>query len=194
VRDRRRKFGLVAALAAVGVVGALALPPMADARSGLISGLQIRKHSIPGNRMKANTLTGAQINESRLGEVPHAAQAKGLSTLPSGKSESGVYAAGSGDSTGGWIGVGITFAQPLAQKIAYGNAIWTGNGADTHCPGPGYAARGYLCLYDAEHYAVSFYGDRNDLLPAGPGNGSIIWFNPTATNSYVAGVWTVTAP
>lgn len=43
--------------------------------SALINGKRIKKGSIPGRALKKNTLTGVQINESKLGKVPKAANA-----------------------------------------------------------------------------------------------------------------------
>ncbi len=40
-----------------------------------INGKSIKKHTIAANRLKANTLGGSEIDESRLGEVPAAARA-----------------------------------------------------------------------------------------------------------------------
>ncbi len=40
-----------------------------------LSGKAIQKHSIPGNRLRFNTLTGKQIKESKLGPVPVAQRA-----------------------------------------------------------------------------------------------------------------------
>jgi hypothetical protein len=42
-----------------------------------INGKSIRPHTILGNRLKANTLTGAQVDESKLGVVPFADHAHG---------------------------------------------------------------------------------------------------------------------
>ena len=50
------------------------------------SGKTIRKGSLPGNRLKNNTVTGRQVNEATLGKVPSAASAevaaKALSANP----------------------------------------------------------------------------------------------------------------
>ncbi len=46
-----------------------------------LSGKQIRKHSIPGNRVKNNALGRAQIKESKLGPVPNAALAANAARL-----------------------------------------------------------------------------------------------------------------
>ena len=43
-----------------------------------INGKAIKKHSLPGNRLKKNTVTGKQVNESSLGTVPKASNANAL--------------------------------------------------------------------------------------------------------------------
>jgi hypothetical protein len=43
--------------------------------SAVINGKKIKKHSIAGKALKNNTLTGTQINESKLGKVPKAKDA-----------------------------------------------------------------------------------------------------------------------
>lgn len=122
--------------------------------------------------------------------------------LPSGESESGVYAVGGGNqytggtlnSTESWMGVGITYTQPLSAAIPNTNVIWLGAGANSNCPGPGQAARGYLCLYNGENNDVSFFGAADGVLPAGEAYGAVVWFHPTDVGAYAAGEWTVTAP
>jgi hypothetical protein len=57
---------------AAGTATAVAGPAQISA---LIKGLSIKKRSIPGNRLRPNTLGGRQIRESKLGEVPLAAHA-----------------------------------------------------------------------------------------------------------------------
>jgi len=46
-----------------------------------LNGKNIRKGSIPGNRLKANSVTGRQVNEARLGPVPRAGSAGNADTL-----------------------------------------------------------------------------------------------------------------
>jgi hypothetical protein len=54
----------------------VALGGTAAASFGPFSGNKIiKKHSLSGNRLKNNTLTGSQINESKLGKVPSASHA-----------------------------------------------------------------------------------------------------------------------
>jgi hypothetical protein len=63
---------MVVAVAALAV----ALGGTASAAFGPFKGdTLIKKHSLSGNRLKKNTITGAQINLSRLGKVPSATKA-----------------------------------------------------------------------------------------------------------------------
>lgn len=54
-----------------GTAGAQPIAHMAKA----IAGKNIKKRSIPGNRIVADSLGGAEVNESKLGKVPGAANA-----------------------------------------------------------------------------------------------------------------------
>jgi hypothetical protein len=49
-----------------------------------INGRDIRNRSIPGTKLQRNTLSGAQIRESRLGKVPAASDADFLAGRPAG--------------------------------------------------------------------------------------------------------------
>jgi hypothetical protein len=118
-------------------------------------------------------------------------------TLPSGESESGVYAGDSGDMSGrDFIAIDIDFTQPLAAPLETSKIIATasaGNGST--CTGPGHAAAGYLCLYslvasDATPYAAA----GADLDMPSPDPGEIYFFEVTGAGNYVEGTWTVTAP
>jgi hypothetical protein len=67
---------LAAALAGAALIGGFAGPPLAGAaRSAArqLSGTSIARHSIPGNRLEHNTVTGWQIRERSRGVVPKAA-------------------------------------------------------------------------------------------------------------------------
>jgi hypothetical protein len=118
-------------------------------------------------------------------------------TLPSGESESGVFAGGSGDASGDFIPIQIEFTQPLAAALQtakiINNSTTAGNGST--CPGLGHAAAGYLCLYDftltnAYAYGASAY----DLQMPSPDPGEIYFFEGSGGVNYVQGLWTVTAP
>jgi hypothetical protein len=67
---------IVALLALVLALGSTASAGVPERIARLISGSRIKQHSIQGNRLENNTLTGRQIKESSLGEVPHAKVAK----------------------------------------------------------------------------------------------------------------------
>lgn len=56
-----------------------------------LNGAQVRTNSMPGNRVKADTLTGQQINEASLGTVPSAAAASVSKSL-NGRSQASFMA------------------------------------------------------------------------------------------------------
>jgi hypothetical protein len=70
LRTRLTYANVVATLALFIALGGTSV-----AASGLISGSKIKKHSIPGNRLKKRSLTSAQVNVAKLGTVPRAATA-----------------------------------------------------------------------------------------------------------------------
>jgi hypothetical protein len=116
--------------------------------------------------------------------------------LPSGQSESGFYAAGSGSSTTGYAAEGISFSQPLAAPIAEGHVVYNTAGTTSiHCPGFGHADPGYVCLYEMEASNLSFFVTRDFALNADAADkyGFALFFEVKAATGYVAGSWTVTA-
>lgn len=68
-------------IAAGGLIVGLAVPAAAQEAGRLINGRSIAVHSIPGDRLKANTVTGKQINEGTLGVVRRATIAAKLQPL-----------------------------------------------------------------------------------------------------------------
>jgi hypothetical protein len=123
--------------------------------------------------------------------------------LPSGESESGFYAAGSGEtkvSSGepksGYVAQGISFSQPLAAALPANHVVYNTSGkTSTHCPGFGKADPGFVCLYESEGSGLSFYVARDFALNENAADkyGFAVFF---AVNSpgFIAGSWTVTAP
>jgi hypothetical protein len=78
VRRRPSPAMVVACIALIAAVGGPAIADQAvdvAKRAKLINGKKIKKRSIAGNRLRRNTLTGTEINESRLGPVPSANRA-----------------------------------------------------------------------------------------------------------------------
>jgi hypothetical protein len=153
-------------------------------------------------------LQGAQGVQGLRGETgPPGTAAQ--TVLPSGQSESGMFGAGGGyadvpskEGRFGYIQTGITYTQPLAQPIPDANVIEvngaTPEGAETkaHCPGPGQAAPGYLCLYTyvfrdvAGGAAVSSSGNFSTPSPGAV----LIWEIHEVGEPFVSGEYTVTAP
>jgi hypothetical protein len=70
--DPRRKTVRTLGVGLVGLVVGLAAPAAAAQATHLINGATIQNHTITRTKLKLNTLTGAQINESTLGVVPEA--------------------------------------------------------------------------------------------------------------------------
>lgn len=71
---RRRPSGAMV-VAVIALIVAMTGSAFAGPLETLINGSSIKKHSIPGNRLINHTLTGQQINLSKLGAVPHAGTA-----------------------------------------------------------------------------------------------------------------------
>lgn len=179
-------------------------------KKGAVTTKKLKKGAVKGAKVADGSLTGNDINARTLGTVPNADRAdhasradragnadtaSGLTTLPSGKSESGGFSLGG--VPGELISEAITFVQPLASPIPEGNVElieqnmpFTGN-----CPGPGRAAPNHLCIYD--HEDVSVFDPRVTDFFNESGSGTtgfrIIW-RVEATLPRVFGQWTVTAP
>jgi hypothetical protein len=74
--DTRRRPSGAMVVAVIALVVALAgtafAGPVAAIASKLIDGSTIKPHTIPGNRLVDHTLTGRQLNKSKLGTIPRA--------------------------------------------------------------------------------------------------------------------------
>lgn len=118
--------------------------------------------------------------------------------LPSKQSESGFFALGGANSTGGYVAEGISFSQPLAAAIPAGHVVYNKKGITSPvCAGFGQAAPGYVCLYESEGTAgLTFYGARDFALNGNAADkyGFALFFEVKAAGGFVAGSWTVTAP
>jgi hypothetical protein len=115
--------------------------------------------------------------------------------LPSGQSESGFYGGAAGNSTSGYIGTAISYVQPLTAAIPNSNIIWNKAGTtSTHCSGYGHADPGFLCLYDNEENGLSGTTFFYSTGFSSPSAGVILYWVVNATESFVSGEYTVTAP
>jgi hypothetical protein len=131
-------------------------------------------------------------------QLTHSSRAR-QAVLPSGQTESGAFSAGGANSSGsgGFLGAGITYQIPLGTAIANGHIIDTGSHPTSLCPGPGRAARGYLCLYDTQLYSNvdDGYGYSSNVgYFSHPSPGVVLYFHVTGSAPYVGGEWTVRAP
>jgi hypothetical protein len=92
------------AVAIVALVASFAGPALADQAVHFakkrLDGRTIAAHSIAGSRLKNNTVTGVQVNESTLGKVPSAAHADSAATAGSAGHASNADHAGRADSAG----------------------------------------------------------------------------------------------
>jgi hypothetical protein len=143
-------------------------------------------------------IQGIQGNQGAAGPL--------LSQLPSGKTETGVYAAvfsvpSSGPSTGGGGDASISFQIPLASDPT-ANMIASGQSPTAACPGsvtaPS-ASAGELCVYEGYHFNESGH----EIIDPENGNygadkyGASIYVEPGSTtgeNGWSDGTWAVTAP
>lgn len=164
-----------------------------DIKNNSVTTADIKNNNLTGKDIKNDSLKGADIKESTLGTVPSAAS---LTVAPSGSTQSGVFSAGGGSSSGGYIGSPAQYRQPLAAQILDSHIIDTAVNPDPAlCPGPGSAAPGYLCLYfDTRSGVGTGYGwSQGPAFPT-PSVGATLYFPITSSGSYAAGSWTVTAP
>ena len=164
---------------------------------------QLKNGAVTTAKIKNGAVTKSKINTSGL-TVPNATNAvnaisaDGLTTLPSGHSESGVFATadGVGPSSFGYMGLTITYPRPLANAISPANIIDVHGTSGTHCPGIGQADPGYLCLYDTDTSGTTgtvFYSNTGPDTGVGK-LGVVLYWTVATGDSYVGGSWTVTAP
>jgi hypothetical protein len=89
---------VLASLALVVALGGTAFAGPVARLAKLISGSTIKPRSIPGNRLKNDTLTGKQIKESSLGTVPNATSATNATHASTADSATNATRAGTADS------------------------------------------------------------------------------------------------
>ena len=122
-----------------------------------------------------------------------------LSTLPSGKTESGAYGMGvPGGAATEEMEATTTFPIPLAEPVPPSHVIYTapGESSGEHCSGPGHAGRGFLCVYSAFTFHVNapLFQDVEGKLEAGAGRfGFRLLWQITGGNPGEVGTYAVTA-
>lgn len=127
-----------------------------------------------------------------LSDLSHTARSE--RPLSRGQSESGAFGAGGGNTTGGYIGEGITYPRVLPAAIKNNHIVDARKWPVPHCAAPGKADRGYLCLYEAVINDVGAgYGFSTALANAQSVGVILFWPGGGPGTPYVGGVWTVTA-
>jgi len=161
---------------------------------------QLQKNAVTAPKIKKGAVTASKINAKGL-SVPnatalggHAASFFSPATLRSGQSESGVWVAGGGSSSGGFLGYGVAFPTPLAAPLDASHVVYRASGTDANCAGIGHAAPGYLCVYAsfAQHVTAAIF-DHAGLGGSDP-YGFFLGLTVTAHPALAYGSWTVTAP
>jgi hypothetical protein len=117
--------------------------------------------------------------------------------LPSGQTETGVWAASAGN--GNLAVPAIPFFPKLQQSVPESNEVFEKEGqTSTKCPGFGRAQAGVLCVYAAFENGLTFA----QFLPPSSGTlgggsettGAAFYFNSTSAVGNARGVWAYTAP
>jgi hypothetical protein len=117
--------------------------------------------------------------------------------LPSGQSESGFFTMAGGTSTGGFVGQGISFSQPLSAALGENHVVFNEPGATSpNCAGFGQAGRGFVCLYAAENSGMTFFKAFDFQFNPNSADkyGFSLYFAIGGSGAFVDGSWTVTAP
>lgn len=124
------------------------------------------------------------------------------STLGSGQSLTGPWSVSAGIDD--WAGLSVQFRLPLAAPIAGANTHYLARNdpPTAECPGYGQAAAGHLCIYTNEGNPSgivfsAIYHNEGDLTASVAGAGVYgfhLYFSSNATDTYLSGTYTVTAP
>jgi len=121
------------------------------------------------------------------------------STLQSGQTESGIYAAWGGKEFSDYMSDTINFRIPLVSALSSTQVSFLthGQGATASCPGPGNAAPGHLCVYETaggnDGY-IQIYNPAVDFDGSAATGFDIVFASLGGSPAYTYGTWTVTAP
>jgi hypothetical protein len=121
--------GTLALVIALGSA-ALAVVPAAE-----ISGTKIKKRSEPGNRFVPDSVTGAEVKESKLGTLPSAATADTAATATHATSATSATNAANAGTVGGLSAAKLTLQCPANTLRVGGACVETG---------PARAAQAYI--------------------------------------------------
>ncbi|HUB36519.1 MAG TPA: hypothetical protein VL972_06815 [Solirubrobacteraceae bacterium] len=145
-------------------------------------------------------LTGKQ-GKSEKGEKGEKGEAgfSALSKMPSGASESGDYAIRDESVESGSVQEAVTFPIPLSNGIPHVIYTQIGKPVEPDCPGPGRAAKGFLCIYSAEsgnvgHPVVEDAEESPATQGTGGDYGFVLSWTVTEKGPHDMGTYTATAP
>jgi hypothetical protein len=119
-RKRIRRPSPALVVAVIALIAAIQGSAIANGVEGLaakarsISGTVIKKNSLPANRIKNDSITGAQVNEAKLGKVPSATNADTAATAATAQKALTALAATNADTA--------TTAQKALTAVAATNA------------------------------------------------------------------------
>jgi hypothetical protein len=163
----------------------------------------IRKNSLSGNRLKANSVKGKQVKEKTLGTVPKAKKVKVLSPPASGTTLRGTFsvrdvagAAGEEIQQGQSFGFALASA-PSVHYINFGAAVPAGCSGNSSNP---QASPGNLCIFESDAAVnATARGEFNPTTTAAADNeaspfGFAVFARSDAAGTYrIRGSWAVTA-
>lgn len=144
----------------------------------------------------AVALCGTSFAAAQLSSGAHQRVAPGQPVLASGATMVGYYAAGGGDSD--WLASSATFPKRLPSSFNQSHVKYleSGDAYTTKCPGPGKAARGWMCFYEGQHSGTTLcciYNQNYDDPAVSPYGFRIYWTG-AGTYTYADGQWVVRAP
>jgi hypothetical protein len=170
---------------------------------------KIADGAVTTNKIANDAVTGDKVKESTLSEVPSAANASKLggvganhyvtpgSTLASGDTEVGVFAASA--PTPAEARNYVAFIPKLPAPVDAAHFEEHAPGATSaNCPGPRQAAPGFICVYEGFDFETTFVGHGDPFSSTFNGTtqpeGTTLVFATSNAQSNVRGSWAYTAP
>ena len=114
-----------------------------------INGKDIKNRSVAGRKLKKNTLTGAEINESKLGKVPNATNATHANRADSATSATNAANASNATTVGG----------ETVEKFFFKGSASTAESVILHLDGLSISAGWYFTLAVQSDGTVKSFGD-----------------------------------